>query len=99
MWVTHQARESHNHQEGREREKCTFLKREKDGFLTCLELGKGGGVPTRLSNGRGKVHLEALGLWWSVGEDGEGGAFSSFHESYEEAFCETWMHKMSSFLH
>ena len=53
----------------------------------------------RLRNGREKLHIEAQRLWWSVGEDGGEEAFSSFHESYEEAFCESENEKMNPVLH
>ena len=55
-----------------------FSKREKVGFLACLDLGKRGKSHPRLSNTRGNLDLEALELWWSVGEGGEEEAFSSF---------------------
>ena len=35
-------------------------------------------------------HKSYGGVW---GEIEERESSSSFHESYEEAFCETWMHK------
>ena len=66
-----------------------FPREKKRVFWHALELGKRGKRHPRLSLSWGRLDLEALGLWWSVGENGEGEAFSSFHESYEEAFCES----------
>ena len=44
-----------------------FSRERKRLFLVCLELGKRGKSHPRLSNTREKLHLEALGLWWSGG--------------------------------
>ena len=61
-------------------------------------LGKSPRVTPRLSNERGKLHLEAQGLGWSVEEDrGERDSSSSFHESYEESFCENENEKRIKF--
>ena len=73
-----------------EREKSTFFWRENlRAFWLIIGLGKKEEEPTMLSLAWEKLELEALELWWSVDEGGEGDAFSSFHESYEEVFCES----------
>ena len=43
-----------------------------------MVLSKEWGRHPRLILAWGKLELEDLGLWWSVGEGGEGDAFSSF---------------------
>ena len=55
----------------------SFSSERDRAFGHTLGLGKEGGTPKRLSNKRGKLHLKDLGLWWSMGEGGEGDDFSS----------------------
>ena len=45
-------------------------------FLLNMGLEKVWGRHTRLINVWGKLELEAPWLWWSVGEGGEGDAYS-----------------------
>ena len=46
-------------------------------FWLIIGLGKEWGAPTRHSHAWAKLDLEAIWVWWSVGEGGEGDAFSS----------------------
>ena len=66
-----------NLQESREKKNAHFLGERKRVFWHTMKLDKSWGRHTRHSHAWGKLELEALWLWWSVGEGGEGDAFSS----------------------
>ena len=90
LCVGHSKHERHHlQQEGGEREIHIFLGRERESFEHARVLQRRGKSHPRLILVWGKLQLEDLGLWWSVGEGGERDAFSSFHERCEKASCES----------